>query len=111
MTIRTIGRGAAVISILGCAAMFLLLFPQLRHALEQPGALRSVYDLIGALTAMTLFATWLTAILHWGIRYSPDRGKKWQWGLVVVFGAFVGAWVYWLSSASSATEWVGSAKP
>ena len=54
----------------------------------------AIIGIVGAITAFAAFASWGLAVYHWGSRFpatSPDRRK---WGRIVIFGAFIGRWLY-----------------
>lgn len=52
-------------------------------------------DILGALVALSMPVTWVSAVLHWGMRFPNDHPAKARWGLASILGLVIGAVAYW----------------
>lgn len=92
----TIGKLLAGISMVCVLAMLALVNDSLREAVNATPCLRTMYDVVGAFTALSLILTWGLAVYHWGSRFDVPPKERRLWGAIVILGAFVGSWIYWL---------------
>lgn len=65
-------------------------------------------DVMGAVTALSIFVGWPLAVFHWGTRYSGSSRARRRWGAIVILGVFVGAWSYWLFGTRARNDGSGS---
>jgi len=90
---RAVLRILSVTSIAGFALILSQRIPAVAHAVEE-GTAATLLGAVGAVTAFSAFGSWALAIYHWGSRFPPASPSRRLWGRVVIFGAFIGAWVY-----------------
>jgi hypothetical protein len=92
--VRVVLRVASVISILGFVALMFLTNTGIRATVNSSPLLASVMNVGGALAAIASFVAWFGGIYHWGTKFPPRDKSRAMWGVGVIFGAFIGAWLY-----------------
>ena len=75
-------------------AVLLVVVPGSGHLLHNPDVF-TAYKLLWAFTSPALLGGWILAVFHWGTRYVGPSHLKGRWGLTVIFGVFIGAFLYW----------------
>jgi hypothetical protein len=87
----TVGRVSSAVLAFAVVALALIatVFPGLAHV----GPIH-VVDWFGLMIYLAVPITWISAILHWAMRF-PREGPRVLWGLLVVLGFVPGAVAYW----------------
>jgi hypothetical protein len=91
---RVVLRVTSVISILGFVALMFLTNAAIRATVNSNPFLASVINVGGALAAIASFVAWFGGIYHWGTKFPAANKSRDMWGVGVIFGAFIGAWLY-----------------
>jgi len=104
----TTGKFLSLFGMLGFVVLAAIANPNILAEVNKNSALLSSANVLGALTAIALFAEWGLGIYHWGQRYAGAR--KSIWGAIVILGVFVGALIYWWFAAARAEKAVRVAK-
>jgi hypothetical protein len=61
-----------------------------------PILLRLIFAL-GAVGTISVVAAWGLALYHWRRQFEGTATAKRRWGVALVLGMFVAAWVYWIT--------------
>ncbi len=88
-----VGRYLITVGIL--AFLLALALTADREWLAREPAAFQAFKTAALIVPPTLLGAWVLAIYHWATRYPGDPRGKGRWGVVVVLGMFVGAFVYW----------------
>jgi hypothetical protein len=95
-----IGRSLTVLGITGILLLLSLSIPALGEFVGRHDPNFLTENTIGALTSLGVFGAWALALIHWWTRYKGSRASRRRWGFGLTVGFFVGAWVYWLGTAT-----------
>lgn len=91
---KAVLRVASALSILGFVALMALRDPAMRSAVNSSALLTAVVNVGGAVAALASFTAWFGSIYHWGTAFPVTAKSRRAWGLVVILGVFIGAWLY-----------------
>jgi hypothetical protein len=89
-----IGRYLSVVGIIGYLLVISFTLPQLREALYARPNVSLSLNLIVGVAVLASFVAWALALYDWATNYRGIWRRR--WGVALVLGAFIGAWVYWL---------------
>jgi hypothetical protein len=94
-------RALSAIGILGFLYLLSLSIPSVLEKMNASGDMRALTSVAGALTAVGAFFPWFLGLYHWGTRFSGKPAAKRWWGVALILGAFIGAWVYWFRGTTT----------
>lgn len=91
---RTVLRVLSLTSMAGFVLILSQRLPGVTQAISGNHPAEVALGIVGALTAFSAFGSWTLAIYHWGSRFPRQDSSRRAWGGVVIFGAFIGGWIY-----------------
>ncbi len=93
--LNTLGRGASAAVVL--AFLGLVFLGGIRPDLQHLGTVH-VLDWVGLVFYVSVPVCWISAMVHWAVRY-PRDGRRTIWGVIVFLGFVPGAVAYWTLGA------------
>jgi hypothetical protein len=95
-----IGRVLSVLGILSFVFLLSLSSASVRAAVSETGPGHWAASIAGAIGSICVFIPWALAVYHWGTRYEGSPRSRRRWGIGLIAGGFVAAWIYWLRPIS-----------
>lgn len=99
---RRFGSALSCFSILGYTLIASLASRNIREAVSVNASAALLVNLLAGLAVLSSFVAWGLALYHWGT--TADYPTRRTWGIGLILGTFVGAWIYWLWPWSGRTD-------
>ncbi len=97
--IRT-GRILSIVGALWFVVGLSLINQTLRASVNGSPALLRLVFVLGVIGTVSVVAAWALALFHWRNQYAGGEVDRRRWGVALVIGMFVAAWIYWATRAA-----------